>query len=240
MNDRPELSVAILAGGLGTRLRPAVADRPKVLAPVGGRPYLAHLLHALSQYGIREVVLLVGHRADMVWESLGDCCEGVRLRYSIEASPLGTGGAVRLALPLLHSSDVLLLNGDSFAEVDLPAFQDEHSNRSSDASLVLARVPDAGRFGSVRLDGRGRVVRFAEKTESGEGWINAGVYLLSRRLIAEIPRERPISLERDLIPEWVRTGILFGFRTPGRFIDIGTPESYACAEDFFARVGAGV
>jgi NDP-sugar pyrophosphorylase family protein len=235
--DLPDLSVAVLAGGLGTRLRPVVADLPKVLAPVAGRPFLCHLLDRLCRQGVREVVLLAGHRAGQVRAALGTSCEGVRLAYSVEDRPLGTAGAVRLALPLLAAARVLLVNGDSYTEADLDAFRREHEARGAAASLVLCRSADPSRFGSVAVDDRGRVQRFAEKEARGPpraGWINAGVYLLCRDLIAELPAGRPLSLERDVLPAWVERRQVYGHRAEGRFLDIGTPESYAAAEAFFA------
>ena len=121
-----DVTAAILAGGLGTRLRPAVADRPKVLAPVGGRPYLTYLLDQLAGAGVREVVLLTGYAADEVRDALGDRYGRMRLRYSVEPAPLGTAGALRLALPLLAAPAVLLLNGDSYCDADLGAFRRSH------------------------------------------------------------------------------------------------------------------
>lgn len=234
MSELPEISVAILAGGLGTRLRSVVTDRPKVLAPVAGRPYLSHLIEYLAQYAIREVVLLVGHRADEVRAEMGDRHRGVRLLYSMERTPLGTGGAVRLALPLLRAPHVLLLNGDSLCDADLNAFQREQAHRAAEVGMILTRVSDTGRFGRVLLNDDGRVVYFAEKATTGPGWINAGVYLLARHLIAEVPADRPLSLERDLMPSWVAADKVWGFASRGSFLDIGTPESYAEADAFFA------
>jgi NDP-sugar pyrophosphorylase family protein len=230
--------VAVLAGGLGTRLRPVVADLPKVLAPVAGRPFLCHLLDHLRRYEVREVILLVGHGAGQVRAALGTSYQGVRLAYSVEDRALGTAGAVRLALPLLAWDRVLLLNGDSYAEADLHAFRREHEVRGA-ASLVLCRAADPSRFGSIEVDGRGRVLRFVEKEALAQGppragWINAGVYLLCRDLIAELPPGQPLSLERDVLPAWVERGGVHGHRDEGRFLDIGTPESYAAAEAFFA------
>ncbi len=230
-----EWSVAILAGGLGTRLRPAVADRPKVLAPVAGRPFICRLLDQLRAFSIREVVLLAGHRAGEVRAALGEHYQGMRLRYSVEAQPLGTAGAVRLALPLLPAGELLLLNGDSFCAIDLGAFGRQHEARSAQASLALCEAQDAARFGQVRLDEADRVVRFEEKKAgAGSGWINAGVYLLRRELFAAVPAGQAVSLERDLLPAWVAGGRVHGYRTGGRFLDIGTPGSYARAEAFFA------
>jgi NDP-sugar pyrophosphorylase family protein len=214
-----------------------VADRPKVLAPVRGRPFLAHILDRLAAASVREVVLLTGHGAAQVEEVMGDSHAGMRLTYSLEPAPLGTAGAVRLALPRL-SSTFLLLNGDSYCDVDLGAFLRSHRRRGAGASLVLARVPDPARFGTVRLGEGGRVVRFEEKRPGGRGWINAGIYLIDRSLVEALPPLQPASLERDLLPAWVAGGHVRGFRSGGRFLDIGTPESYAEADAFFAAGAA--
>jgi D-glycero-alpha-D-manno-heptose 1-phosphate guanylyltransferase len=228
------VTAAILAGGLGSRLRPALPNHPKVLAPVGGRPYLKYLLDQLARAGMCEVVLLAGYRADEVRQALGTEYAGVRLTYSVETTPLGTAGAVRRALSMLSSRTILLLNGDSYCDLDLDAFWCFHQERCADASLVLARVPDTSRFGRVQRATDGRVLRFEEKRAARlEGWINAGIYLLDRLLIEAVSPALPLSLERDLLPTWVRERRVYGFPSPGRFLDIGTPESYALAGSFF-------
>jgi NDP-sugar pyrophosphorylase family protein len=230
---------AILAGGLGTRLGSVVRDRPKVLAPVHGRPFLAYLLDQLTRVSLAEVVLLTGHLAGQVSATFGDSYAGLRLIYSQELSPLGTAGALRLALPDFSSPTVLLLNGDSYCDVDLTAFLEFHRARAADVSLVANCVGDASRFGKVRVGSDGRVLGFEEKRGAGRGWINAGVYLLERRRIAEIPLGRPVSLERDLFPSWVGRAGIHAFCGPVRFLDIGTPESYQQAESFFAPPASG-
>ena len=230
-----ETAVAILAGGLGTRLRSVVGQTPKVIAEVGGRPALAWLFDQLDAHGFRHVVVCAGHRADAVTARLGDQHGGLQLRYSIESEPLGTGGALRHAFLHFYSDPVLVLNGDSFCDVDLGQFLRVHQARRAPASLVLAEVPDTRRFGRVSVRPDGRVEQFLEKSDTaGPGWINAGIYLLSRHQIANIPTGRPVSLERELLPQWLPHG-LFGFPSHGRFLDIGTPESFAQAGDFFAE-----
>src|SRR5262249_50315740 len=172
-----EITAAILAGGLGIRLRPAVADRPKVLAPVNGRPYLSYLLDQLLEASVHQVVLLTGHGADQVRQTFGHTYGGIRLLYSPEPKPRGTAGAIRRALPMLVSPVVLVMNGDSFCEVNLTAFLCLHECRAADLSLVVTQVADTSRFGTVRITPAGRLVRFAEKTsEATPGLINAGIY----------------------------------------------------------------
>jgi NDP-sugar pyrophosphorylase family protein len=228
------VTAAILAGGLGTRLSSVVRDWPKVLAPVHGRPFLAYLLDQLACVSLPEVVLLTGYLAGQVRATFGDSYAGLRLVYSPEPSPLGTAGALRLALHHFSSPTVLLLNGDSYCEVDLTAFLEFHRGRAAEVSLVVSRVADASRFGKVRIGPDGQVLGFEEKRGEGGGWINAGVYLLERRRIAEIPPGRPVALERDMFPAWVGRAGFLAFCGPTRFLDIGTPESYQKAESFFA------
>lgn len=234
-------TAAILCGGLGTRLRPVVADRPKPLAPVHGRPFLTYLLDQLAAASVREVVLLTGYRSAQVRTALGDRYAGMRLGYSAEPEPLGTAGAVRLALPRLAGPTVLLLNGDSYCDVDLARFGASHRRRAADVSLVLARVAEASRFGRVEVGRDGRVRRFREKEQAaGRAWINAGVYLIERGLLEALPPGRPLALERDLFPAWVAGVRFFGFRCRGHFLDIGTPESFAEAGRFFRPAEAAL
>lgn len=228
------LTAVILAGGLGTRLRTAVPDRPKPIAEVHGRPFLAYLLDKLAAAGIESVVLSTGHLGKQVRVVFGDFYGNLRLRYSQESSPLGTGGALRLAIPLLDSDFVLVMNGDSYFDADLQPFWRWHWAKSAQASLMLAQVSDAKRFGRVQVDADGQVLRFDEKNgAAGSAWINAGIYLLDRRLLSTIPARGAVSLEREMFPAWIGHGF-YGYQAQGRFLDIGTPESFAFADEFFA------
>jgi NDP-sugar pyrophosphorylase family protein len=205
-----------------------VADRPKVLAPVNGCPYITLLLAQLAEADVRRVVLLVGHRADLVRDALGTHYRGMRLLYSEEPTPLGTGGAVRHALPLLTAGRVLLLNGDSFCEWDRALLEE------GPARLAVARVPNVSRYGEVTLAEDGRVLAFGEKAGgSRPGWVNAGVYSLPRAQLDTLPDVQPLSLERDVFPVWAGEGRLCGHPVRGTFLDIGTPESFARAGAFF-------
>lgn len=225
---------AILAGGLGTRLSSVVRDRPKALAEVRGRPFLIYLLDQLADAGIRRAVLCTGHRGEQV-EQLGDRYRGIRLVYSREHSPLGTAGALRLALSRVSSTLVLALNGDSYCSANLNDFQAWHGRSGFPGSILLNWQADSSRFGRVDVDPQGRVRRFEEKRpEAGPGWINAGVYILSADLIREIPQHRAVSLEREVLPAWLNRGI-GGYCSRSGFLDIGLPESYAQAEQFFER-----
>lgn len=228
----------VLAGGLGTRLRPVVENQPKVLAEVGGHPFLRYLLNQLAEWQIQEVVLCTGHLGEQIEARFGQNHDGLRLIYSRESAPLGTAGALRLALPLIRSDTALVLNGDSYCVADFAALWRWHCSRQAIATLLLINNPDTRRFGSVQLTPDGRILRFEEKRESSEpGLINAGVYLIARDLLRSIPTARLVSLEREMFPAWIG-GNFYGYLATGPFLDIGTPESYAAAEVFFAKLRA--
>jgi len=228
-----DVTAAILAGGFGTRLRPVVDDRPKVLAEIRGRPFLAYLLDQVAAAGLRSVILCTGYMGERVQALFGHTYGDLHLAYSQEVSPLGTAGALRLALPSFASDPVLIMNGDSFCETDLQAFWTWHCARGADGTLLLNKMLDTKRYGQVRVDTEGLVQSFDEKSDYGvSGWINAGIYLLSRRLLLTIPTSMAASLEREMFRGWIGQG-LYGYRSAGRFLDIGTPASYSRAEQFF-------
>jgi NDP-sugar pyrophosphorylase family protein len=232
--------VAVLCGGLGTRLRPAVADRPKVLADVAGRPFLAWLLDLLDAQGFSTVVLCTGYKSTEVETEFGATHGRLRLRYSPELKPLGTGGALRNALEQLETPAVLVLNGDSYCHADLARLSQDHAASAIPVSMVLTRVDDASRYGAVERSALGRVRSFREKGDaSGSAWINAGIYMVARSLIAAIPAQTACSLEHDVMPSWIAAGVR-GVESAGPFIDIGTPESYVAANLLFRDlVGRG-
>lgn len=227
-----KVTAVILAGGSGTRLRSVISDRPKVLAEVKGRPFLRYLLDWLAAASVRSAVFCTGYMADHVREALGAKYGPMSLLYSDESTPLGTAGALRLALPMLDSDPVLVVNGDSFCGLDLKDFLKWHDRQRAIATLVSVWMADAGRYGQVNIKGDGCVLGFSEKGSCSKGWINAGIYLLSRSLLQDIPEGTAVSLEREMFPMWVGRG-LYGYRTNQPFLDIGTPESYAEAKRFF-------
>ena len=229
-------TAAILAGGMGTRLRQVVSDRPKPLADVDGRPFLFWQLEWLAAAGLRRVVLCTGFQGELVRQALGDRFQSLELAYSHEPAPLGTGGALRLALPLVEGTTLLALNGDSYCPAALSEFFAAHVASGLPASILLSRVDDVSRYGAVTVAEDGRLARFEEKgAAAGAGWINAGVYLFNTALLTEIPAGRSVSLEREMFPAWLARG-LHGHQTNAPFLDIGTPESYARASEFLASV----
>jgi NDP-sugar pyrophosphorylase family protein len=228
------MQAIVLAGGLGTRLRSVVPELPKPMAPVAGRPFLAYLLDRLADAGFSRVVLAVGYRFEAICEHFGARYRGMALAYSIESAPLGTGGAIRLAADQLDADPIFILNGDTFVELDYRAMAAAHSQASAQLSMAVCQVEDVGRYGALAL-GDERVSGFLEKGGYGAGVINAGVYLLSAGVIAQIPRDTVFSFEQQLLVPQVGTLRPLAFHTAGRFIDIGIPEDFARAQQLFAH-----
>ncbi len=212
------MQAIVLAGGLGTRLRSVVADLPKPMAPVAGRPFLAWILDRLAQAGFGRVVLAVGYRHEIIEQHFGAAYRGIGLHYSVEAQPLGTGGALRLAADHVDRWHA-------------------HLKGSEQMSLAVCEVPDAGRYGTLELQD-GHVRGFLEKGRSGPGLINGGTYLLSRGVLEKIPRDVPFSFEQHLLVPEVGAIRPAAFVTDGLFIDIGVPKDYARAQRLFAPGGA--
>ncbi len=226
----------ILAGGFGTRLRQVVSDRPKVMAEVLGRPFLYHILDRLARLGIAKAVICTGYMAEQLEASIGPTYRGMALHYSREDTPLGTGGALRLALERHPCELALALNGDSLVDADLAAYLQWYSQNEFQAALLLVPLDDTGRFGRVSVDGQGRVLAFHEKGLSGPGLINAGVYLLRPEALAGIAPGTNASIETSVFPELAAAGDLGALSVHGRFLDIGTPESYSAAGRFLRNI----
>ena len=234
MPDRlGNIPAVILVGGLGTRLRPLLPDHQKVVAPVAGRPFVFRLLDQLADAGFQRVILCTGYKAEQVAELVGGSYRGLGITYSPEPTPLGTAGALRHALPLIDSDIALVMNGDSVCEVNLGALWESHRRSGANGTLVVIEALETRDGGRVTLDEQGAITSFVEKgTSRAAGWMSAGIYLLQRAVLESIPSGRAVSVEREVFPAWIGRG-LYVFRTAGKFLDIGTPESYAVAQQVF-------
>jgi D-glycero-alpha-D-manno-heptose 1-phosphate guanylyltransferase len=224
------MRAVILAGGLGTRLRERVADLPKVMAPVAGRPFIDYLLDWLERGGCHGVVLATGHLSEVIERHVAQRQSRLPVLCCPEDQPLGTGGAVLHALQAhLRGEPALVLNGDTWLGLDLPDFVRWCQTEPGAAAMVLRQVDDAARYGRVTL-AQGRVTRFGEKSAPGAGLINAGAYWLSEHSFEGLAPQGPFSLEIDLLqPHAARLGIR-GYVSEGSFIDIGVPQDFDRAQ----------
>jgi D-glycero-alpha-D-manno-heptose 1-phosphate guanylyltransferase len=220
-------SAIILAGGLGTRLRSAVPDLPKPMAPVAGRPFLAHLMDHWIAQGVRHVVLSVGYRHEAISNHFGDRYRGARLDYAFEASPMGTGGALLLATAHLPSHEpALLLNGDTWFDVSLASLTAQYRRGKARWCFALFRNTDPARYMGVGLADDGRITALRSATAP---LANGGVYLFDPRALHSLAHApgTAVSLENDLFPQLFQQGQRFaGLECPGEFIDIGVPHDY--------------
>jgi len=225
----------ILAGGEGTRLRPLTLTRAKPVVPLLNRPLLAYQLALLRRHGVTDAILACSYRVDDVRRALGDgAALGTRLRYVVEDVPRGTGGGVRNAADLARGV-VFVLNGDILTDADLTAMRRFHDARGSRVTIFLRAVADPRPYGLVECAADGRVRAFREKPASLEGLaaatINAGIYLIDAALLARIPRDRPVSIEREFFPDVVAEGLpCFGWLADAYWRDIGTPGAYREAQ----------
>ena len=221
----------VLAGGLGTRLKPRFGDLPKPLAPLQGTPFLVRQLAWLRDRGVDRAVILAGYGADQLRETLGDGSSlGVRLEWSVESEPLGTGGALKLAQGFVEGP-TLVVNGDTLGECAPWQLERDRWERGALGAVALYRVEDAQSRGRVEHED-GRIQRFVEKDPDwrGPAWVNGGQYVFSPRLWRTIP-EGASSLERDVLPALAERGLLHGTTSAGRFWDIGTPEDWQRAQE---------
>ncbi len=225
------MQAILLCGGMGTRLRSVVSDRPKPMADICGKPFLQYLLEMLRDKGITEVIFALGYMGEMIEEYFQDgSAFGLKIAYSYEEEPLGTGGAIRNALPKIMEEEVLVLNADTYFPMDYQGLYRFHQENDGDFSLATRAVPDISRYGAVRRDAAGRILAWNEKLEDGgqplAGEINGGIYVMKKSLIAEIPEGKQ-SLEQDCVPKWLSEGKrIFGLPFDGYFMDIGIPKDY--------------
>lgn len=227
----------ILAGGFGTRLQTVVTDLPKPMAPINGQPFLNYQLRYLKHYGIKNIVLSTGYLAEKIKAHYGAEFEGLQIGYAHEHTPLGTGGGIRHALRNCERACVLVLNGDSFFDLDLALFFSRHRDSRAEFSIALRYVDDAARYGTIRTDSQNTVISFIEKNnEHRPGLINAGVYLVERdTLINHSPPDPNFSIEKDFFEKQLDNFSIKGFEFEGYFIDIGIPQDYHQAEHDFKR-----
>jgi len=226
MTYKGRIQTLILVGGLGTRLKKVLTDQPKPMALLANRPFLEHLILQLKALGLTNIVLCIGYLGEQVRGYFADGDRwSVHISYSQEKEPLGTGGAVKLAEELIQEENFLVMNGDSFLDVDLNSLIDFHLERQALATMALVEVKDPARYGTVEINERGEIESFGKKGKSSRSkLVNGGVYLLNREIFEYIA-EGKVSLEKEVFPKLIGKGF-YGRPVKGFFVDIGIPEDY--------------
>lgn len=222
----------ILAGGMGTRLQSVVSDVPKCTAPVAGHPFLFYLFTSLIEAGFNHIILALGYKHEIIEEWIRSNAFPVDISTVTEETPLGTGGAVKLALSKARTSEVFVLNGDTFFGVRYPDMLNLHKAAQSVVTVALKKMEKFDRYGVVDIErSSNRILRFNEKQYCESGLINGGVYLINRHELDNFPVK--FSLEKDFFETAVHTSVLSGYISDGYFIDIGIPEDYERAQTDF-------
>ncbi|MBE3119799.1 MAG: nucleotidyltransferase family protein [Candidatus Atribacteria bacterium] len=227
----------ILAGGRGSRLKSVTSCIPKPMVEIDGKPFLAYLLNYLGAQGINEIVLSVGYRSEVITEHFQNKYGGIQIKYAIEDQPLGTGGAIRNALRFVRNKHVFIMNGDTFYPIKLATMLDFHNDKSSCITLALKYMRNAERYGTVSIDGEGKVISIEEKRYKEPGLINGGIYLIFREIFNDISLPDEFSFELDFLGKHFHKKATYGLQFDDYFIDIGVPNDYERAKTELKRIG---
>ncbi len=223
--------VVFLVGGRGSRLQGVVNDRPKPMANVGGKPFLEWLVLLYRTQGVKRFVFCTGYMGEVIESYFGNGHKwGIEIVYSFESVPLGTGGAIKKAVDSVRSDPFLVVNGDSYCQVEIDNLEEVHKSRQSSATLVVVPVDDCSRYGEVKIDKHGSVKAFSygKSSEKRPGMISSGIYMFQKEALNAFPSGTNLSVETDIFPVLVGKG-LTAMIGSGKFLDIGTPQSYMVA-----------
>ncbi len=226
------MEAIILAGGFGTRLSHIVSDVPKPMALVNQKPFLEYIFNYLIDNSVKHVVLAIGYKGDIIKEYFGNNYKGIKITYSTEDTPLGTGGAIKKALDYCKNDDVFIINGDTYYDVNLKLMKDFHNNKESNLTIAVKLMHYFDRYGSVVIQDN-KIIEFKEKRKTISGKINGGSYLINKSVLDRIEDEsfsfEKLVLESGLVD-------LYAFESDGYFIDIGVPEDYCKAQEDFSKM----
>jgi D-glycero-alpha-D-manno-heptose 1-phosphate guanylyltransferase len=223
------MEAIILAGGLGTRLRAVNPDAPKPMALIGSRPFLEVLIRSLASKGFKRIILSLGYKAEMIRAHFGSSYSGVDIVYVVEEVPLGTGGAIRLAMTKSISDHVYIFNGDTFLDVDIKSLE-ERWQEDKNPIIVGYSLDNVERYGKLIID-KNHVIGFSEKGSVDAGIINAGCYIFNRNQLSQFPVNQKFSLEIDYLSEAISHTTFDLFIASGTFIDIGIPDDFFRAQN---------
>ena len=221
------MEAIILAGGLGKRLRSVVKDVPKPMAKIGSKPFLEYIFEKLHREKICHIILSTGYLSDKIETYFGNQYKDIKIDYSFEDSPLGTGGAIKKALDLIKGNYFYVFNGDSFIDIEI-AKVDKIFREKKKQIIVGTEVQSVSRYGNIK-ESKGKIISFDEKIQNGKGIINAGCYVLRKNVFDNYQMSESFSIEKDFFPNLILKEEIILFLSKNNFIDIGTPEDYARA-----------
>lgn len=227
------MEAIILAGGFGTRLAHIVKDVPKPMADVCGKPFLTYILDDIINKGITKSILAVGYKKEIIMNYFGSEYHNCYIEYSDEDKPLFTGGAIKKALKKCKDENVLIINGDTFFDVDLKGMFDSHIQNNADITVACKEMLNFDRYGTVSIE-KGRITEFKEKVFTEKGIINGGIYIIKRNLLNDIKEEK-FSFETDYMEKKIKNKNIYAFLSDGYFIDIGIEKDYYKAQEDFAK-----
>ncbi len=224
--------IIILAGGLGTRLKDEIPDLPKPMAPVNGRPFLEYLLNYIDSFGFRKVILSTGYLGNVIMDHFRERYKGLQLEYSVEDKPLGTGGAIKLAVEKVKTHYFIVMNGDTFFNINLQRFFQINIENLAKMSIALREVDNASRYGQIDMNNQGIITGFHEKSDNDKpGLINGGTYILNTKYFRKFDLPAVFSFEKDWLQKYAFTEEFRGQIFNDYFLDIGIPEDYKKAQD---------
>ena len=229
-NEVTNTEVIILAGGFGTRLQSEVAHLPKPMAPIAGRPFLTYLLDSLANQGTRHVIITVHHMAAKIM-ALGSHYKGMAITYSIEKTPLGTGGAIIQALKKIKGKNALVINGDTYLDLDLRSILRNFKESESGMMIAVTKVAHCNRYSTIRINSKKEIIGFdLPNEEKSEGLINAGVYVISKKIFNGFHFPASFSFEVDFLSPYIKKIRVLAYQCDGYFVDIGVPDDYRLAD----------
>ena len=228
----------ILAGGMGTRLSSVIADLPKCMAPINGKPFLFYIFEWLKRNRFERIILSLGYKFESIIDFTKENTWPFEILWVIEKEPLGTGGAISLSLRQSKSSNVFIINGDTFFDIDVEQFYSSHLENKAELSIAAKSLTNYNRYGSLVCATNGRIIGFTEKKPTPEGIINGGIYLLNNTSLLLSGTSGKFSFETDILEKKYPSNRIFAYTDAGYFIDIGIPEDYYKAKiDFKSFFG---
>lgn len=223
------MEAIILAGGFGTRLQKVVSDVPKPMAPINNIPFLVYILNWLNKYNVTHVVLAVGYKREIIINYFGNQYKNIKIDYSIENTPLFTGGAIKKALTRCSENNVFVINGDTYFDVNLYELIKQHNKLNADFTISVKEMNEFDRYGTVKINEKKQVIGFEEKRHYKQGYINGGIYCIKKNILDKIDK-KAFSFEKEYMEQYYKRDKVYAFYSNGYFIDIGIPEDYEKAQ----------